>query len=190
MAAAVGGFPLQALDRYLGDMRAWVIEGCRGALAAGTASGRFGPTPGALLDALVAAGGTASGEATRFFHAAPGAPHVALARQFALSRTATALLVLAAAPQLWGDLARLYQMIGFTSRAIVEERLLAALANVASADVAAELAPGAPLVVTGACWFASGSRPTAPLVVHPLVVRRLAGEKFYDARPLPIARPA
>ena len=45
-----------------------------------------------------------------------------------------------------------------------------------------ELDAGAPLVVAGACRFASNARPNAPLIVHPLVVRRLAGEKFLDAR--------
>lgn len=184
----MGGLPLQALDRYLADMRAWVLGNCRVALAAGTACGRIGTRPGAMLEALIAAGGTASGEIARFLRYDATAPHVALARQFGLSGTATAMIVLAAAPQLWGDLAQLYKMIGFTGRAIVEERLLAALSDYDLARISAELDPGAPLVVTGVCRHGPGTRPNAPLVVHPIVVRRLAGARFYDAHPLALAR--
>lgn len=188
ITAAVGGLPLQALDRYLADMRAWVLGNCRVALTGGAACGRIGRTPGAMLDALIAAGGTASGDVARFLRYEATAPHVAIARQFGLSSTATAILVLAAAPQLWGDLAQLYKMIGFTGRAIVEERLLAALSNLDLAVIAAELDPGAPLAVTGACKHGPGTRPNAPLIVHPIIVRRLAGAKFYDAHPLALAR--
>lgn len=180
ITASVGGLTLAALDRYLADMRAWVLGNCRVALAAGTASGRIGEKPGAMLDALIAAGGTATGDLDRFLRYDATAPHVALARQFGFSSTATALIVLAAAPQLWGDFAQLYKMIGFTGRAIVEERLLAALLDMDRATIAAEIDPGAPLAVTGVCKLGCGTRPNAPLIVHPLVVRRLAGEKFYD----------
>jgi hypothetical protein len=180
ISARVGGLGLAALDEYLADMRAWVLGNCRVALAAGTASGRIGEKPGAMLDALIAAGGTATGDLERFLRYDAKAPHVALARQFGFSGPATALIVLAAAPQLWGDFAQLYKMIGFTGRAIVEERLLAALLNMDRATIAAEIDPGAPLAVTGVCKLGCGTRPNAPLIVHPLVVRRLAGEKFHD----------
>lgn len=190
ISASVGGLSLQALDGYLADMRAWVLGNCRVALAAGTASGRIGEKPGAMLDALIAAGGTATGDLERFLRYDAKAPHVALARQCGYSGLATAVLVLSAAPILWGDFAQLYKMIGFTGRAIVEERLLAALLNKDHATIAAEIDPGAPLAVTGVCKLGPGTRPNAPLIVHPLVVRRLAGEKFYDARPLPVARSA
>jgi len=178
--AAVGGLSLAALDCYLADMRAWVLGNCRVALAAGTASGRIGEKPGAMLDALIAAGGTATGDLDRFLRYDATAPHVALARQCGFSGVATAILVLSAAPQLWGDFAQLYKMIGFTGRAIVEERLLAALLNTDRATIAAEIDPGGPLAVTGVCKLGPGTRPNVPLIVHPLVVRRLAGEKFYD----------
>lgn len=180
--ASVGGLPLAALDRYLADMRAWVLANCQVALAAGTRSRRIDALPGALLDALIAAGGTASGDLARFLRYDATAPHVAIARQFGLSGIATAILVLAAAPQLWGDFAQLYKKIGFTGRAIVEERLLAALLNKDRETIAAELDPGASLAVTGVCKLGPGTRPNAPLIVHPLVVRRLAGERFLDAR--------
>ncbi len=186
--ASIGGLTLGALDQYLADMRAWVLGNCRVALAAGTASSRIGEAPGAMLDALIEAGGTATGDLDRFLRYDAKAPHVALARQCGFSGTAMAILVLAAAPQLWGDFAQLFKMIGFTGRAIVEERLLAALLNTDRATIAAEIDPGAPLAVTGVCKLGPGTRPNAPLIVHPLVVRRLAGEKFYDARPLAIAR--
>jgi len=182
ISTSIGGLSLAALDTYLADMRAWVLANCRIALAAGTGSGRIGEAPGAMLDALIAAGGTASGEVARFLRYDAKAPHVALSRQLGLSGLATAIAVLAAAPQLWGDFAQLYKMIGFTGRAIVEERLLAALLNKDRATIAAELEPSAPLSITGVCKLAAGTRPNAPVIVHPLIVRRLAGEKFYDAR--------
>ncbi len=186
--ASIGGLPLAALDQYLADMRAWVLGNCRVALAAGTASGRIDALPGALLDALIAAGGTASGDLSRFLRYDAQAPHVALARQFGLSGVAIAIAVLAAAPQLWGDFAQLYKKIGFTGRAIVEERLVAALLNKDRQTISRELDQGATLMVTGVCKLGAGTRPNAPLVVHPLVVRRLAGERFLDARATPAQR--
>jgi hypothetical protein len=171
--ATVGGLTLGALDRYLADMRAWVLAHCRVALESGTASGRIGKIPGAVMDALIAAGGGTTGDVARFLRYDADAPHVALARQLGLSSTATAILVLSAAPQLWGDVAQLYAKIGFTNRAIAEARLLAALLNVDVATIMRELGHGTHLSLTGA-WFCGK--------VHPLILRRLAGEKFLDAR--------
>jgi hypothetical protein len=187
--ATVGGLTLTALDRYLADMRAWVIGNCKVALAAGTASGRIGKLPGAMFDALVTASG-ARGSVDRFVRADADAPHVALSRQLGLSPLATAIAVLSAAPKLWGDFAQVYMKIGFTGRAIVEERLLAALLNKDHATIAKELDPGAPLAITGVCKLGPGARPNAPVIVHPLVVRRLAGEKFFDACGLPALKSA
>lgn len=186
----VKGLSLGALDRYLADMRAWVLGNCRVALTAGVASGRIDETPGAMLDALIAAGGTASGDVARFLRYDATAPHVALARQLGLSGMATAIMVLAAAPSLWGDFAQLFLKIGFTGRAIVEERLLGALLDKDRASIASELEPGAPLVHTGVCQLGAGTRPNARVIVHPLVIRRLAGEKFFDAHPLRAQRSA
>lgn len=161
--ATVGGLTLGALDRYLADMRAWVLAHCRAALAAGTASGRIGKIPGALMDALIAAGGGATGDAARFLCYDADAPHVALARQLGLSGAATAILVLSAAPQLWGDLAQLYSKIGVTSRPIAEARLLAALLNVDLATIMRELGHGSLLALTGA-WFCGKVHPLIPPV--------------------------
>ncbi|MBL9019198.1 MAG: hypothetical protein JNL83_33725 [Myxococcales bacterium] len=180
--ASFGGMSLGALDRYLSDMRAWVLQSCRMALAAGTACGRIGTLPGALLEALVGACG-ASGDAARFVASGEDVPHRLLARQLGLSRLGSAIMVLAAAPRLWGDLAQLYSNIGFTGKAIVEEGLLAALLGCDRGAIERELDPGAPLTVTGVCRLGPGARPTAPVIVHAMVVRRLAGEKVHDARP-------
>jgi hypothetical protein len=179
--ATVSGLTLTALDRYLADMRAWVLANCRVALTAGTASGRIGKLPGAMLEALVSASGATSGSIERFTRACPDAPHVVLSRQLGLSNIATAITVLSAAPQLWGHFAQVFMKIGFTGRAIMEERLLAALLNTDHATIAKELDPGAPLAVTGVLKLGPGARPNAPVIVHPMVVRRLAGEKVFDA---------
>jgi hypothetical protein len=179
--ASFRGMRLDALDQYLSDMRAWVVQSCRTALAAGTACGRIGRLPGAMLDALVTACGS-SGDAVRFMRYSGDVPHVALARQLGLSAMATAIMVLSAAPRLWGDIAQLYAKIGFTGKAIVEERLLAALLGCDRAAVKRELDSRAPLAITHVCKIEAGARPDAPVIVHSTVVRRLAGEKFLDAR--------
>ena len=179
--ASVGGMRLDALDRYLSDMRAWVLQSCRTAFAAGSSCGRIGKLPGAMLEALVKACGS-SGDAARFLRYGDDVPHLALARQLGLSRMATVVMVLSAAQKLWGDIAQLYQKLGFTGKAVVEESLLAALIGCDQSTVERELDSGSPLAVTGACRFASSARPYAPVIVHPVVVRRLAGEKFLDAR--------
>lgn len=180
--ASFGGMRLDDLDRYLCDMRAWVLQCCRTALASGQDSGRVGKLPGAMLEALAAACGC-SGDPMRFLsYDDDDVPHRILARQLGLSRMGTAIMVLSAALRLWGDLAQLYQKLGFTGKAIVDERLLAALLGCDEAAVARELDPGAPLAVTGACKLGPGARGYAPVVVHGTVLRRLAGEKFLDAR--------
>jgi hypothetical protein len=177
--ASYSGMSLDDLDRYLCDMRAWVLQCCRTALASGQASGRVGKLPGAMLEALSAACGC-TGNAARFLQYGEDAPHVALARQMGLSKLGAAILVLSAALRLWGDIAQLYMKIGFTGKAIVEERLLAALLGCDQAAVAREL--DGTLALTGACKLGPGPRPSAPVIVHGMVVRRLAGEKFLDAR--------
>ena len=179
--ATYGGMSLDDLDRYLCDMRAWVLQCCRTALASGQASGRVGKVPGAMLEALAAACGC-TGDAVRFMRYGDDVPHLALARQLGLSKMGTAIMVLSAAQQLWGDIAQLYMKIGFTGKAIIEERLLAALIGCDQAAVARELDAGSSLALTGVCKLGPGARPNSPVIVHAMVVRRLAGEKFLDAR--------
>src|SRR4051812_24575817 len=90
--APADGLTLGALDRYLSDMRAWVLASCKTALAASHAQHRIGKLPGALLDALIAAGGRSSGEPARFMRYDARAPHVAITRALKLSSIATGIL--------------------------------------------------------------------------------------------------
>lgn len=104
-------------------------------------------------------------------------PLLALADELYLSPDAIQVLVLAAAPALTGELARLYEILAFpTSRALPDRHLLHALLAAASnrpqRDVDAELRPRAPLVRHGALTLA-GARDH--LIVHPLVLDRLRG---------------
>ena len=90
--------PRAMLDAYLDDLRSWISDLCR---AAGN-----GPAL-SLVDALH---GPCS---------APGAfsrwdaigPHAALRREYGLSRDALAILLVAAAPRLWGSLAHVYAAV-------------------------------------------------------------------------------
>ena len=186
----------EALDDYLRDLRAWVAAKCRTAIAVATDTGRLGADPAAVLEALLApTTGRTPDRVTearalereaeqRFATWSDSAPHAQLARELGLSTSAMTLLVIAAAPHLWGDLARVYKMIAVDpGRALVDELLLGELLGAdaaARALIARDLDPSAPLVRSGVLVLAGGPRPDAAVTVHPLIVRRLAGERFAD----------
>lgn len=147
--------PRAMLDTYLDDLRSWVSELCR---AAGN-----GPAL-SLVDALH---GPSS---------APGAfsrwdvigPHAQLRREYGLSRDALAILLIAAAPRLWGSLAHVYTAV--TGRVVIDEHVLATLLGDRTA-VVRELARSAPLVAFGLVTI----RPTGAIVASAEAVGRLAG---------------
>jgi hypothetical protein len=149
------------LARYLEDARGFVLALCRTA-----------QSPEAH-----------TGEAAALSRFArwdrPGAPHVEIARELGLSPNASLVLQIAAAPFLFGELARLYAAItDDRSRPLIDEYLIAQLLDAdagARTAIARELDDDAPLRRWGAIEIGPGARPFAALTVHPVVLRRLGG---------------
>lgn len=95
-----------------------------------------------------------------------------------LSATAIQVLLLAAAPVLWGDQARLYAILcNDVARPLCDEELIASVLGpqVTARDIARELEPDAPLVRHGVVRVGPGMRPFAALTVEPAVIRILRG---------------
>jgi hypothetical protein len=118
----------------------------------------------------------------RVAEAATGArtpPLVALSREFGLSAMARQLLMVAAAPGLWGEIARLYGILANDEgRPLCDELLVCQiLGHQANRhDIARELDRDAPLVRYGLLRAAEGRmRPFVPIAVEPLVLRLLRG---------------
>ena len=147
--------PRAMLDTYLDDLRSWVSDLCR---AAGS-----GPAL-SLVDALH---GPCS-EPGAFSRWDAIGPHATLRREYGLSRDALAILLVAAAPRLWGSLAHVYASV--TGRVVIDQHVLATLLGDRSA-VIRELAPTAPLRAFGLITI----RPTGALVASSEAVGRLAG---------------
>ncbi|MCW5803938.1 MAG: hypothetical protein KIT31_16305, partial [Deltaproteobacteria bacterium] len=186
----------EALDEYLADAHGWIAALCRTALATAWDTGRIArpaqPREGAELEAVLAARGGRATEARTRAQAQEreaaerfsrwnrrGAPHVEVARELGLSPMATTLLLIAAAPQIWGELARAYGMVtADAARPLVDELLLAHLLEAETSTrtvIGRELDEDAPLVASGAVEMSKGLRPYAALAVHPAIARRLAG---------------
>ncbi len=192
---------------YLADVRAWSGALCRTALHVEDerrrqTAGEHASASVGELEAILAHSATTSEALSRARElereaiarlersSGRGAPHVELAVELGLDATASTILLLAAGPQIWGELARAYGIVsGEAHRTLVDEHLLARLleADLATrADIARALDPDAPLIRTGAVELGRGQRPHAPLVVHPAIARRLAGEAApRDGRPSP-----
>ncbi|MEZ4367204.1 MAG: hypothetical protein R2939_13110 [Kofleriaceae bacterium] len=100
--------------------------------------------------------------------------------EFALPPLARMVLVLVAAPHVWGEVAQLYAILANgASRPIVDEHLVRTLLGpkLSPLDLARTLDPDAPLRQFGLLREGvGGPRPFAPLAPHPLVLARLRGE--------------
>jgi len=168
--ASPQGLDPAALDDYLGDTRAWIESLCATAqaLAAGTEE---------ALSTARAHEHEATLAMARWNRR--GTPHVEIARELGLSPLATTALILIAAPQIWGELARGYgRCAADPARPLVDELLLAHLLDAgttARVAIARELDDDAPLVTSGAVELGRGLRPYAALSAHPAIARRLAG---------------
>jgi hypothetical protein len=147
--------PHAMLDRYLADLRAWVAERCR---AAG------GRAPLALIDALYADGGSPAG----FARWESIGPHAGLRREYGLSPDAVAILLVAAAPRMWGMFAHVYAAVA--GRVEVDANVLGVLLGDRAAAVR-ELDRSAPLVAFGLVSV----RASGAVVPSAEVVCRLAG---------------
>jgi hypothetical protein len=97
--------------------------------------------------------------------------------ELGLSSLALDILLIVAAPRLQGELARSYGIIANDpSRPLCDELLVAQILGAdgpGRAAIAAQLAPGAPLVASGAIAVGAGEVPFAPLSAMDALVRRL-----------------
>ncbi len=118
----------------------------------------------------------------------PVTPLGEMKTEFDLDRTAMQILHVIAAPALWPELARLYSMLSASDpgRSLVDELKLVELLrreNVSRYEIAAQLAPQAPLVRYGlvhARERADRSRAFFELTVHPVVLARLRAQPDLD----------
>jgi hypothetical protein len=103
-----------------------------------------------------------------------------LANEMGLSGIAQLLLLIVAAPALWGDLARLFGIVANDeNRPLVDEHIISQLldGDVQSYDVARELDRDAPLVRHGLIDVGAGKmRPFLSLRCEPVVLRILRGD--------------
>ena len=106
-------------------------------------------------------------------------PLDALGNELGLSPIARDMLLLIAAPSLWGETARLYGILSNDDgRPLVDELLLGELLvdQADRAQIARELDDDAPLIRYGIVRVHPGTmRPFLPLVVEPLVLKLLRG---------------
>jgi hypothetical protein len=120
-------------------------------------------------------------------------PLAALGQEFGLSPVARLVLVAVAAPAQWGEMARLYGILGNDeARPLCDELLLQQILDgeASRVDVARELDRDAPLVLHGLVRPGDGRmRPFIALTVEPLALRRLRGrdldEDLGDVRIVP-----
>jgi hypothetical protein len=110
---------------------------------------------------------------------AAATPLAALATEFGLSNAAQLVLLVTAAPSLWGELARLYGILSNdVARPLVDELLLVQILDphASRTAIAAELDRDAPLVRNGLVQLGGGTmRPFLPLVCDAVVLRLLRG---------------
>jgi hypothetical protein len=107
--------------------------------------------------------------------------------ELGISSLGRAILMLAVAPQMWGEIAQLYGIVGNNpTRAIVDEHLLRQLLGptVNPHELAHELDPRSPLRRFGVLHTQSADpRPFTALTVDPIILARLRGEPL-DEDPL------
>ncbi len=106
-----------------------------------------------------------------------------LTHELGLSATAIQILLLAAAPVLWGEQARLYAILcNDVARPLCDEELIASVLGpqVTAREIARELEPDAPLVRHGVVRVGPGMRPFAALSIEPAVIRILRGAETSD----------
>jgi hypothetical protein len=116
----------------------------------------------------------------------PPSPLAMLGRELRLSARARMILLVIAAPWLWGELAEVYRTLSGPGRPIVDESLVCRILGVEPAErgsVASELDGDAPLVHLGLVQIGDGARAFAELDVEPAVLVRLAGGALPPARP-------
>ncbi|HTL37774.1 MAG TPA: hypothetical protein VL326_31800 [Kofleriaceae bacterium] len=136
--------PAAMRETYLADLQAWVLDGCRRAIRAGVATRRIARAATSLCDALF--GWT--GPACKLDRWHSIGPHAIVRRTANLSPEAIAIVLYAAAPELWGNMALVYRAISASGRGVADRQVLGALLG-DPATVARELAPTAALIQSG-----------------------------------------
>jgi len=109
-------------------------------------------------------------------------PYVDLAREMNLSPTATQILLVVIAPLIRGEIARLYGVLANDEHRSLVDRFLVEVLVAAGdprmrAEVAAELAPDAPLIRYGLVRAAGDSPLFAELSADPVLVDRIRGRE-------------
>ena len=165
--------PLTVVDivEYQRDAQRWIESLCNAALASRRDD----------AERMARARSQERGHAARFSRwERPEAPHVELARELGLSPIARTLLLLIAAPQIWGAVAASYVSCVEGTRPLVDELLLGRLldANIMlRTAIACELDHGAPLIASGAVLIGRGVRPYAALSARSSIARRISGAR-------------
>jgi hypothetical protein len=107
-------------------------------------------------------------------------PIDAIVAEFGLSPLARSILLVVTAPRIWGEIARLYGVVGNdTQRAIVDEMLVRQIlgGNTGVHEIARELDNDRPLIRHGLIRLGAGvMRPFLTLQVDSLVIKRLRGD--------------
>lgn len=201
--------PQQAL-RFLDEHLRLVGARCEQAIADGWDSGRLaypGTTALPFADEVEAILGHSSGRAAEvvatsrerlaeclrrhrlLIESEEGkrSPLALLAQEFGLSPVARDILLVVAAPTLWGELARLYAIVSNdTERPLCDELLVSQILDTSRAGrvaIARALDEDGPLLRHGLIRLGAGQRPFVALSIDPIVVSRLEGEAFDQADP-------
>jgi ATP-dependent 26S proteasome regulatory subunit len=193
------------LEQSLNLIGAW----CMRALAAGWDSGRiayatgtrpFAEEAGAILGGASGRAAQSRSEAEERVAAierscdldAPS-PLSALSAEYGLSPLAQRILLVVAAPQLRGELARGYALVANDpARPTCDELLVCHILDAhgsARRQVAHELNADAPLVRHGLILVGNGTRPYVALSALPVVAQRIAGEVTARGEPDELAVP-
>lgn len=118
-------------------------------------------------------------------------PLVEIASDFGLSSMEKLILVLVAAPQLWGEIQPLYRIATTDQSRIVDEALLSRLfgPQVNPHLIAQSLLPGAPLLSSGLLYIEGNPTPPFALLrVSPLALARLRGDTLEHDPAKPAAK--
>jgi hypothetical protein len=149
--------PLAMRDQYLADVHGWVIGLCRAAAQDRATLSLIDGLYGNYVGAWDVARWRSIG------------PHASIRRELQLSDDAIAILLLTAAPKLWGALQHVYSAIVMpTCSYVVTQPLLAKLIDDRRA-VLRELHRDAPLMRSKLVTM----RPTGAIAANPAVVQRL-----------------
>jgi AAA+ superfamily predicted ATPase len=148
----------------------------------GLAGRRTGLTESQLGEAIAALN-----EATDALSAAHSAlaghrsPFDVLCNEHGITNTGALVLLFVAAPALWGEIVRIYAILGNDiARGVCDEHLLWQLLGPATTrrEIARELDPDSPLLRHGILRVEGGRRPFQTLVADPTVIKLLSGSSI------------